>query len=217
MSARCRSAARLAAICLGLAATAGHCEPLDQLRQFLAQTSSASGDFVQHSATPAAAASGAARAVPADSRGSFEFQRPGRFRWVYRTPYEQIIVSDGASLFLYDKDLAQVTKRPLNGTLPASPASILFGSNDFGRDFEVASDGSAQGVEWILAKPKSKESVFERIRIGFAGGLPVAMELRDTFGQATQLRFDHLQRNPALPAKDFSFTPPAGVDVLEDR
>lgn len=211
-----RRAAAGVALALALAA-AGHAEPLDQLHQFLAQTSSASGDFVQRSAVPSAKGAGVGRPGPAVSHGSFEFQRPGRFRWVYRTPYEQIIVSDGTTLFLYDKDLAQVTKRELHGALPASPASILFGSNDFEHDFEVAADGSADGVEWIRATPKSKDSVFERIRIGFAGGLPVAMELRDTFGQSTQLRFDHLQRNPALPAKDFSFTPPAGVDVLEDR
>jgi outer membrane lipoprotein carrier protein len=225
---------RRGALALLLVAWAGgvpaYAEPMEQLHAFLSQTTTARGDFTQQSAprnssssaggAVNSAAGGAAKAAPPApqvSQGSFEFLRPGRFRWTYRTPYEQLIVSDGTSLFLYDKDLNQVTKRKLHGALPASPASILFGSNDFEHDFQVAADGSAEGIEWIRATPRAKDSVFERIRIGFADGLPVAMELRDSFGQSTQLRFEHVQRNPALAADRFAFTPPAGVDVLEDR
>jgi outer membrane lipoprotein carrier protein len=205
----------------GLAGIPLRAEPIDQLHQFLSQTTTARGDFTQQSAARSVANGGADKAsatgLPAVAHGDFEFLRPGRFRWTYRTPYEQLIVSDGTSLFLYDKDLNQVTKRKLNGALPASPASILFGSNDFEHDFHVENDGSSKGVEWIKATPKAKDSVFERIRIGFAGGLPVAMELRDSFGQSTQLQFEHVQRNPSLAADRFAFAPPAGVDVLEDR
>jgi outer membrane lipoprotein carrier protein len=202
-----------------LLAGASRAEPIDQLHQFLSQTTSARGDFTQTSPGTRAANAPASAAAPSPivSHGSFEFQRPGRFRWTYRAPYEQLIVSDGASLYLYDKDLEQVTKRELHGALPASPASILFGSNDFEHDFEVAGDGSGGGIEWVRATPRAKDSVFELIRIGFTGGLPVAMELRDSFGQSTKLSFEHVQRNPVLDAALFSFTPPRGVDVLEDK
>jgi len=208
------AAASLAALGLALASAGAPGAPLDQLHQFLAQTTSARGDFTQQSPRPGTG--GAAAGAPVVSRGSFEFLRPGKFRWTYRTPYEQLIVSDGQHLFLYDKDLNQVTKKKLAGALPASPASILFGSNDFERDFRVQNDGSTDGIEWIRATPNGKDSLFESIRIGFQAGLPVAMQLRDSFGQSTQLAFDHLQRNPALSGEQFHFTPPPGVDVLEE-
>jgi len=193
--------------------------PVDQLHAFLAQTSSARGDFTQQSPGPRTqTASGASAAgKPLVAHGGFEFQRPGRFRWTYQTPYEQLIVSDGKNLYLYDKDLNQVTKKKLAGALPASPASILFGSNDFEHDFSVADDGTQDGIEWIRATPNSKDSLFERIRIGFRSGMPVAMQLRDSFGQSTELAFDHVQRNPLLAPERFTYTPPAGVDVLEER
>jgi outer membrane lipoprotein carrier protein len=193
--------------------------PIDQLHAFLAQTTSARGDFTQQSPGPRSqtAAGTSTTGKPVISRGGFEFQRPGKFRWTYRSPYEQLIVSDGQHLFLFDKDLNQVTKKKLSGALPASPASILFGSNDFEHDFAVADDGTQDGIDWIRATPNSKDSLFERIRIGFQNGMPVAMQLRDSFGQATELAFDHVQRNPTLAPDRFSYTPPAGVDVLEER
>ena len=207
-----------AAVVLALATVGTRAAPVDQLRQFLAQTSSARGDFTQQSQrqTPGAAANGAGGTWVV-SHGSFEFLRPGKFRWTYRTPYEQLIVSDGEHLFLYDKDLNQVTKKKLTGALPASPASILFGSNDFERDFTVQNDGGDNGIDWVRATPNGKDSLFSSIRIGFHDGMPVAMQLRDSFGQSTQLAFDHLQRNPALSSDLFRFTPPPGVDVLEER
>ena len=193
-------------------------EPIDQMRQFLAQTTSARGEFTQQTQRPATGAPGGDTAkAPQVSRGSFEFLRPGKFRWTYRTPYEQLIVSDGEHLYMFDKDLNQVTKKKLAGALPASPASILFGSNDFERDFTIQNDGGADGIDWIRATPNGKDSLFSSIRIGFHEGLPVAMQLRDSFGQTTRLAFDHVQRNPALSIDRFRFTPPPGVDVLEDQ
>jgi len=208
---------RLGVIGAGLALAVGvRAAPVDELHRFLAQTSSASGDFTQWNSKPAAA-DRPAPAGPAVSQGSFEFLRPGRFRWSYRAPYEQLIVSDGEHLYMFDKDLNQVTKKKLTGALPASPASILFGSNDFERDFTIQNDGGADGIDWIRATPNGKDSLFSSIRIGFHEGLPVAMQLRDSFGQTTRLAFDHVQRNPALSIDRFRFTPPSGVDVLEDQ
>lgn len=198
-------------LALALACRSAGAEPIQQLHDFLAHASSARGEFTQ------TAPGGGKGAKPAVSHGRFEFQRPGRFLWEYNKPYEQLIVSDGKALFLYDKDLAQVTKRALAGALPASPASILFGSNDFEKDFHVSADGEGGGIEWIRAVAQAKDSPFERIRIGFRDGLPAAMELRDSFGQQTILAFDKVERNPALPAGHFAFTPPPGADVLEDK
>lgn len=212
------TAVMLAAVSAAQLTAQALAEPIDQLRQFLAHTTSARGDFTQRSQRQAAGTLNGGKAAAWEvSRGSFEFLRPGKFRWTYSTPYEQLIVSDGEHLFLYDKDLNQVTVKKLAGALPASPASILFGSNDFERDFKVQNDGGANGIDWIRATPNGTDSLFAVIRIGFREGMPVAMQLRDSFGQTTQLAFDHLQRNPPLSIERFHFTPPPGVDVLEEQ
>ncbi|HET9023096.1 MAG TPA: outer membrane lipoprotein chaperone LolA [Burkholderiaceae bacterium] len=182
---------------------------LDQLRAFLTQTTSARGEFVQR----VAARSSSAQPV---SSGRFVFQRPGRFRWTYDKPYEQVIVADGTRLVLYDKDLNQVTIRRLGAALPSSPASILFGSNEFEKEFEVTDAGMRDGLEWVQAKPRAKDSTFERIEIGFRDGLPQAMRLADNFGQVTQLVFSKVERNPKLDPEPFKFTPPKGADVLTE-
>jgi outer membrane lipoprotein carrier protein len=204
------------AVALWLHAGAASADALDQLHQFLGQTQSAKGRFSQKSPAQTGAPKGQT-AANAQSQGSFEFQRPGRFRWTYEQPYSQLIISDGKTLSLYDRDLAQVTQRQLTGALPASPASILFGSNRLEDDFTVSADGEDHGVAWLLAKPKGRDGVFDRVRIGFQNGLPVAMQLHDTFGQLTELQFTQVQSNPVLPADHFHFVVPPGVDVLKDR
>lgn len=201
---------RLAVVAAGCALVApAHGNSLDQLRTFLTQTSSARGEFVQRVSTRG----GSAQPV---ASGRFAFQRPGKFRWTYEKPYEQVIVADGTRLVLYDKDLNQVTIRKLGAALPSSPASILFGSNEFEKEFEVTDAGVRDGLEWVQAKPRAKDSTFELIEIGFRDGLPQAMRLADNFGQVTQLTFSKLERNPKLGAETFGFTPPKGADVLTD-
>ena len=201
---------RLAVVALTCALFApAHAGSLDQLRAFLTQTTSARGEFVQR-------VSGASGSAQPPSSGRFVFQRPGRFRWIYEKPYEQVIVADGTRLVLYDKDLNQVTIRKLGAALPSSPASILFGSNDFEKEFDVADAGARDGLEWVQAKPRAKDSTFERIEIGFREGMPQAMRLADNFGQLTQLTFSKVERNPKLDTQSFAFTPPKGADVLTE-
>jgi outer membrane lipoprotein carrier protein len=182
---------------------------IEQLRSFLTQTTSARGEFVQR------VSRGSGAAVQ-ESGGRFVFQRPGRFRWTYERPYEQLIVADGQRLTIFDRDLNQATVRKLQTSLPSSPASILFGSNDFEREFEVSDAGARDGLEWISARPRAKDTPFERIEIGFRDGLPGAMLLVDSFGQTTRLAFAKVERNPKLVADTFRFTPPKGADVLTE-
>lgn len=202
---------RIAVAALGCALLpAAHGASLEQLRAFLTQTTSARGEFVQRvSGRP-----GSAQPV---SSGRFVFERPGKFRWTYETPYEQVIVADGTRLVLYDKDLNQVTVRKVAAALPASPAAILFGGNDFERDFAVADSGTRDGIAWLTATPRAKDSQFERIEIGFRDGVLAAMTLADSFGQVSRLSFTRFERNPKLDPQLFRFVPPAGVDVVEER
>ena len=150
------------------------------------------------------------------SAGSFQFARPGKFIWQYQKPYEQLLQSDGDKLYIYDKDLNQVTVRKLGDALGSSPAAILFGSNDLEKNFTLKEAGTKQGIEWLEAIPKAKDTTFDRIGIGMRQGLPVAMELRDSFGQVSLLSFTQFERNPAVSTRQFTFVVPKGADVFSD-
>jgi len=197
------------AVCaiLALFATQAQAAAIDQLRSFLTRTNSASGEFVQRVIR---------NTSTQESSGRFIFQRPGKFRWTYERPYEQLIVADGQRLTFFDTDLNQATIRKLQAALPSSPASILFGSNDFEREFEVSDAGARDGLEWVRATPRARDTPFERIEIGFRDGLPGAMLLVDSFGNTTRLLFRNVERNPSIKPDTFAFTPPKGADVLTE-
>lgn len=180
---------------------------LEQLRAFLAGTRTAHGSFDQ-------VVVGKSSRVPQQASGTMAFARPGKFRWVYDKPYYQLIVGDGERLWIYDRDLNQVTVKTLGQALGSSPAALLAGDNALERNFVIKDAGKSDGLEWVDATPKAHESSFERVRIGFSGDLPRVMELQDSFGQTTTLKFAGLQRNPALDAEQFRFAPPKGADVV---
>ena len=151
-----------------------------------------------------------------ESTGTFAFARPGKFRWAYQKPFAQLIVGDGARVWVYDQDLNQVIVRKLDRALGASPAALLAGDNQLERNFTLADAGSADGLEYVEATPKSAESGFERVRIGFRDNLPRAMELKDSFGNVTTLSFGSFERNPRLDPSQFQFTVPIGADIVGD-
>ena len=154
--------------------------------------------------------------VVQQASGNMAFERPGRFRWEYTKPYEQVIVGDGTRLWIYDKDLNQVTERKLQGALGKSPAALLAGSNEIENGYTLSTAGREQGLEWLEAVPKNRDTVFERIRLGFGKTGLEAMELRDQFGQMTVIKFSAVERNSELPPGWFTFTPPEGADVIRE-
>ncbi|MCS0582830.1 outer membrane lipoprotein chaperone LolA [Massilia pinisoli] len=189
-----------------LIAGAAHATALDQFKSFVAGTKSARGEFTQTQVMKTKTGK--------TSSGTFVFARPGKFIWTYQKPYEQLLQADGETLYLYDKDLNQVTTRKLGGALGSSPAAILFGSNDLEKNFTLAEAGTHDGLEWLNATPKSKDTTFEQIGIGLKDGIPQAMELKDNFGQTVLLKFTSFQRNPALGAQTFKFAIPKGAEVV---
>jgi outer membrane lipoprotein carrier protein len=189
-----------------LFAGAAHATALDQFKSFVAGTKSARGEFTQTQVMKTKTGK--------TSSGTFVFARPGKFIWTYQKPYEQLLQADGETLYLYDKDLNQVTTRKLGGALGSSPAAILFGSNDLEKNFTLAEAGTHDGLEWLNATPKSKDTTFEQIGIGLKDGIPQAMELKDNFGQTVLLKFTSFQRNPALGAQTFKFEIPKGAEVV---
>jgi outer membrane lipoprotein carrier protein len=149
--------------------------------------------------------------------GTMQFERPGKFRWVYEKPYKQLIVGDGAKVWFYDQDLNQVTVRKLDVAIGSSPAALLAGSSDIENDFDLSEINPEGDTEWLEAKPKARESTFEWVRLGFSrDGVLKAMELHDNFGQTTMLAFSRLERNPRISAELFKFSPPEGADVINE-
>ena len=179
---------------------------LERFQSYLRTTQAARADFQQkvHDKNGK---------VVQDSTGNFSFQRPGRFRWTYLKP-PQVIVGDGERVWIHDADLNQVTVRKVARVIGATPAALLAGASDIDKSFELKEAGDKEGLQWLEAKPRDKESGFERVRLGLSTSGVEAMELVDHFGQTTVLRFSNIVRNPQFEPGTFRFTPPKGVDVL---
>lgn len=190
-------------------APALHAGGIEELRKFIKQTRSARATFTQTVVDSQGL-------NIQDSSGVVEFSRPGRFRWHYLEPFEQLVVGDGSNLWVYDKDLAQVTTRKLGRALGSSPAALLAGSDDVERYFSLESLGRQGGYEWLEVIPNDEESLFERVRMAFSSSTLRVMELYDHFGQKTVISFSDFKRNPRFASDAFNFTPPPGVDVVTD-
>jgi outer membrane lipoprotein carrier protein len=195
---------------LALVSLTAEAAAIDRFKAFVRETQSARAEFEQKVYNRDGR-------VTQESKGSFVFQRPGLFRWVYDKPQDQVIVGDGERVWIHDRDLNQVTVRKLSRALGSTPAALLAGAADVEKAFELSEGGTKNGLEWLEAKPREREAGFERVRMGFGAGGLQAMELTDHFGQTTQLRFSKLERNPKVDKAEFRFQPPKGSDVLGDK
>ncbi len=152
-----------------------------------------------------------------EASGTMQFKRPGKFRWVYEKPYEQLIIGDGTKVWFYDLDLNQVTVRKLDIAIGSSPAALLAGDNTIEENFDLSEIGLQGELEWLEAKPKMKEGSFELMRLGFTPtGILKTVVLHDNFGQTTVITFSRLEKNPKLAPETFKFTPPKNSDVISD-
>jgi outer membrane lipoprotein carrier protein len=203
-SARAHMCLGVALLCLGANALASG---LDELHAFLEGTRTAQGKFTQ-------VVTNREGRTTQTSSGTFAFERPGKFRWTYDKPFDQLIVGDGEKVYVYDRDLNQVIVRKLDAALGATPAALLAGDNALERNFTLTAGGAGEGLEFVNAVPRTADSQFKQIRIGFKSGLPQRMVLTDAFGQTTDLAFSDVARNPKLPPDLFQFTPPKGADVV---
>jgi outer membrane lipoprotein carrier protein len=201
---------RLLASAILLLSFAVHAASIDRYREFLDGTRSARADFEQkvydRSGQPVQ-----------ESKGSFVFQRPGKFRWVYDKPADQVIVGDGKRVWIYDRQLNQVTVRKLESALGSTPAALLAGGTGVEKAFALSDGGEKDGLEWMIARPREREAGFESVRMGFGPQGLQAMELVDQFGQTTRLTFSKLERNPKVDPQSFRFDPPKGADVLGEK
>lgn len=186
---------------------------IDRLHQFLETTKTLRAGFTQ-----IVIAKNGKR--PQQSSGVMIFVRPGKFRWQIEKPYSQLLVGDGEKIWIYDPELRQVTVKKAGQALGGTPASLLAGESGgksaLEKNFVLREAGEREGLEWVEALPKTQESGFEKLLLGFAGAELKAMELFDNFGQTTSLQFSSLERNPSIAPALLRFTPPSGVDVISE-
>jgi outer membrane lipoprotein carrier protein len=195
------------AAALSLSAWAVHADAVDSLRDFVRDVKTGQAKFTQ----TVTSADGARTKT---SSGSFEFQRPNRFRFAYAKPFEQLIVADGQKVWIFDADLNQASSRKLSQALGSTPAALLAGGA-LDSEFDLEAEPARDGLDWALARPKAKDGPFQSMRVGFKGKELAAVEITDSFGQRSRLVFSDFGANVTLPADRFRFVPPAGADVIE--
>ncbi|WP_367846957.1 outer membrane lipoprotein chaperone LolA [Rhodoferax sp. WC2427] len=208
-------AAVLIAACAGVASADG----LESLENFVKTVKSGRADFTQVVTSPPK--EGQAARVKT-STGSFEFQRPSKFRFLYKKPFEQSIVADGQTLWLYDVDLNQVTSRKQSAVLGSTPAALIAAAPNLQAlqaDFTLLAAPDKDGLQWVSATPKAKDGQLQTVRVGFkTDGKATelaALEILDSFGQRSVMTFAKVEVNPTLAADLFQFKPPAGADVVK--
>lgn len=196
-----------AALVLAAAACTAQADSVDTLRAFVRDVQSGAADFTQTVTSPDGKKT-------KTSSGSFEFARPNRFRFAYTKPFEQVIVADGHKVWIYDRDLNQVSSRKLAQALGATPAALLAGG-DLDKDFKLVALPDRDGLAWVEATPRAEGGTLQSVRVGFRGKELAAIEIRDAFGQTSLLRFGKMAANQPLAASRFQFAIPPGADVIE--
>ncbi|WP_066268076.1 outer membrane lipoprotein chaperone LolA [Hydrogenophaga palleronii] len=206
----------LTSAALALTAFAAQADGLQDLEKFLQSVNSGKSSFTQVVTSPKRASDTVARSKT--SSGSFEFLRPNRFRFVYNKPFEQTIVADSQTLWLYDVDLNQVTSRPQKDALGSTPAALIASGTDIkglSAAFELKAGPAQDGTEWVEARPKDRNGQLQSVRVGFRQGQLAVLDIQDSLGQRSVLTFNDWQANPALKTADFTFQPPAGAAVIK--
>ena len=207
-----------ATVFIAVSAHAAYANGLESLETFVKTVSSGRADFTQVVTAPAREGQTARSKT---SSGTFEFSRPNRFRFLYQKPFEQSIVADGQTLWLFDADLNQVTARKQSAVLGSTPAALIAAAPDLRAlqaDFTLAAAPEKDGLEWVVATPKAKDGQLQAVRVGFRAcekqaGL-AALEILDSFGQRSVMSFSKVEVNPSLPKDTFQFNPPKGADVI---
>lgn len=155
------------------------------------------------------------RALPAQS-GKMSVKRPGMFRWEVRKPEQQLVLTSGKVLWIYDPDLMQATRQQLSDQVGSTPALLLSGDpRKLSQAFDISAGQGGEGEQVFTLRPRAKDALFEELLVRFREGAMVQMELADTLGQRTEIGFSNVQLNPVFPARLFEFVPPKGVDVID--
>lgn len=210
----------LATVLIAACSQMAWADGLQSLETFVKTVGSGRADFTQVVTAPAREGQSVRSKT---SSGTFEFSRPNRFKFIYKKPFEQSIVADGQTLWLYDADLNQVTARKQAAALGSTPAALIAAAPDLRAlqaDFTLAAAPDKDGLQWVTATPKARDGQLQAVRVGFRTGVAArsselaALEILDSFGQRSLLSFSKVEVNPALPKDAFEFHTPKGADVI---
>jgi outer membrane lipoprotein carrier protein len=190
-----------------LGATTALATPATEVEKYLSGLATWSADFTQ-------TIDDGHGKVMRSAAGKLYLQKPGKFRWDYSEPSEQVILADGKQIWFYDKDLQQANVRDMDASLSSTPAVLLSGSGSVSDQFDVTALPASGGLEWYQLIPKHQDTDFQLVRIGFNKGELASMFLADKLNQVTQLTFTNPKRNAKFAPGLFSFVPPPGVDVI---
>lgn len=190
-----------------LPATVSIASPTSEVEKYLSGLATWSADFKQ-------TIDDGHGNVVRSAAGKLYLQKPGKFRWDYSEPSEQLILADGKQIWFYDKDLQQANVRPMDASLANTPAVLLSGGGSLSGQFDVTALAPSDGLEWYQLIPKHPDTDFQLVRIGFRNGELASMFLADKLNQVTQLTFTSPKRNAKLSPDLFTFVPPPGVDVI---
>lgn len=202
-----RSGWLVAAGLLSVFSSAAFADAADRLDAFLAGLDTVSSRFEQRLLDEQ-------RNLLEEASGTVLIDRPGRFRFEYAEP-PQLIIGDGARVWIYDPELAQATVRDIDAALGSTPAVLLTSDRPVGEWFRVRALDAREGLDVFALEPKVEDAPFTRIGLAFIGGDLRRMELVDQFGQTSLIQFTDIRRHPDIPAGAFTFTPPEGVDVID--
>ena len=182
---------------------------LDELQRFFSEIRSYSASFEQKVLDENL------RLLEASS-GEFSIERPGKFRWNYTSPSEQLIISDGKQVWIYDVELEQITHRQSSAAVSQTPAMLLSGEGNLQDNFILEDAGQHDNLHWVRMIPKSRDAGFTDVYIAFSDGKLQLLEMIDNFGQTTRMKFNNIKENIDIPDEIFTFIPPPGVDVIEE-
>jgi outer membrane lipoprotein carrier protein len=188
---------------------------LESLENFVKTVKSGKSEFQQTVTSPARA--GEAPRVK-NSSGIFEFQRPGKFKFQYKKPFEQLILADGTSLWIYDADLNQASQRKQSAAFANTPAALIASATDLSalrNEFTLENAPEKDGLVWVSARPKAPDSTLQTVRIGFKGDALQQLDITDSFGQRSLINFAAMQINLSLPESSFKFVLPAKAELLK--
>lgn len=205
----------IATLLIAAGAVSARAGGLESLENFMRTAKSGRAEFTQVVTAPPRDGQAARTKT---SSGSFEFARPNRFRFAYAKPFQQVIVADGKTLWLYDVDLNQVTQQSQQKILGATPAALIASEADLAslkKDFDLQELPEANGMQWVQATPKQKDGQLRAVKIGFRGNDLAALDIQDGFGQRSQITFSKVELNAAVPEETFRFRAPNGADIVK--
>jgi len=203
----CAFAGGLVLAMLVIAEAAAAVGAAERLEEYLEGLRSLSARFEQTTLT-------SPDAPVVESRGNLYLKRPGKFRWEYESPFEQVIIADGNRVWLYDVELEQVSHQSQEKALEGTPALLLAAPEPIERHFEVLPWDGGDDREWVELRPRTEDTQIVRIRIGFYGNRLDTLLMEDSFGQLTRIDFRATRRNPDLEDVLFRFDESAQRDYL---